>query len=176
MYVWLLVRQYLALVEYKDVRNWLDGMAWGLWHHVKSSIVGEGIFDTSKVRIFDSICVFNTILVYIGPLHTQNQEPVTIAIQSLSLVEKVESVQVRFTLHLRDQRSTWMQDGCKVYTWHQMDRVSWSLGPFCQNHLLEVGLTQIQKTMALDKLKKERWYILFYDAWEPARIKKPSLK
>ena len=36
-------------------------------------------------------------------------------LQALSLVEKVEPVQVRFTLRLRDQRSMWMQDGCKVY-------------------------------------------------------------
>ena len=34
---------------------------------------------------------------------------------SLSLVEKAEPVQVRYTLRLRDQRSMWMQDGCKVY-------------------------------------------------------------
>ena len=30
-------------------------------------------------------------------------------------MEKVELVQVCFTLHLRDQWSMWMQDGCKVY-------------------------------------------------------------
>jgi hypothetical protein len=35
--------------------------------------------------------------------------------QALSFVEKVEPVQVGFTLRLRDQRSMWMQDGCKVY-------------------------------------------------------------
>ena len=51
----------------------------------------------------------------LGPLHTQDWEPVTITLQALSLVEKVEPVQVRFTLCLRDQRRMWMQDGCKVY-------------------------------------------------------------
>ena len=51
----------------------------------------------------------------LGPLHTRDWEPVTSTPQALSLVEKVEPVQVRFTLHLRDQRSRWMQDGCKVY-------------------------------------------------------------
>jgi hypothetical protein len=39
----------------------------------------------------------------------------TIALQAHSVVEKTEAVQVCFTLHLRDQRSKWMQDGCKVY-------------------------------------------------------------
>ena len=39
----------------------------------------------------------------------------TIALQALSLVEKAEPVQVRFTLRLRDQGSMWMQDVCKVY-------------------------------------------------------------
>ena len=42
-----------------------------------------------------------------GPLHSKH---------SLSLVEKVEPVQVRSTLCSRDQHSLWMQDGCKVYT------------------------------------------------------------
>ena len=49
----------------------------------------------------------------LGPLHTWDWEPVTITLQALSLVEKVEPVQVRFTLRLRDQHSMWMQDGCK---------------------------------------------------------------
>ena len=39
----------------------------------------------------------------------------TITLQALSLVEKVEPVQVGSTLRLRDQWSMWMQDGCKVY-------------------------------------------------------------
>jgi hypothetical protein len=70
----------------------------------------------------------------------------TITLQALSLVEKVEPVQVRFTLCLRDQRSMWMQDGYKVY----MDSYTTSIGPCFMvtwitftNHLLEeVGLTQ----------------------------------
>ena len=37
----------------------------------------------------------------------------TITLQALSLVEKAGPVQVCFTLHLRDQRRLWMQDGCK---------------------------------------------------------------
>ena len=42
-----------------------------------------------------------------------------------------------------DVKSTW------IPTWHPMDHVSWSLGLFSRNHLLEVGLTQNWETMAL---------------------------
>ena len=62
----------------------------------------------------------------------------TIALQALSLVEKAELVQVRFTLRLKDQRSMWMQDGCIVYMA--------SNGSFhghltiFKNHLLEVDI------------------------------------
>ena len=51
----------------------------------------------------------------LGPLHTQEWQPATITLQALSLVEKVEAVQVHFALRLRDQWSMWMQDGCEVY-------------------------------------------------------------
>jgi hypothetical protein len=51
----------------------------------------------------------------LGPLHTQDWEPVTITLQALSLVEKAEPVQVHFTLRLRDRRSMWMRDGFKGY-------------------------------------------------------------
>ena len=69
----------------------------------------------------------------------------TIALQALSLVEKAEPVQVRFTLRLRDQQSMWMQDGCKVYMDSYMTSngscfmVTWII---FKNHLLKVGLTQ----------------------------------
>ena len=77
------------------------------------------------------------------------------ALCALSLVEKAEPVQVHFTLRLRDQLSMRMQDGCKVYTDSCMTsngsrfRVTWII---FQNHLLEVGLTQNQETMALRSL------------------------
>ena len=45
-----------------------------------------------------------------------------------------------------DVKSTWTP------TWHRMGHVSWSLGLFSQNHLLEVGLTQNWKTMILRTL------------------------
>jgi hypothetical protein len=44
-----------------------------------------------------------------------------------------------------DVQSTW------VTTWHQTDHVTWSLG-FFKNYLLEIGLTQNRKTMALRML------------------------
>ena len=59
-----------------------------------------------------------------GMLHnkghfTRDWEPVTSTLQALSLVGKAETVQVRFTLCLRDQRSTWMQDGSKGHFTHK---------------------------------------------------------
>ena len=56
--------------------------------------------------------------------------------------KRVEPVQVRFTLRSRDQRSMWMQDGCKVYMDSYMASngscfmVTWII---FKNHLLEVG-------------------------------------
>jgi hypothetical protein len=106
-----------------------------------------------------SICITPNCNTHLGPLHTQDWEPMTITLQALSLVEKAELVQVRFTLHSRDQHSMWMQDGCKAYMDSYMDSymasngscsmVSWII---FNNHLLEVGLTQIQETMALRTL------------------------
>ena len=90
------------------------------------------------------------------PLHTWDWEPMTIALQALSLVEKVEPVQARFTLRLRDQQSTWMQDGRKPY----MDSYVASNGScsmaawiLFKNHLSEVDLTwNHRETMALRTL------------------------
>ena len=39
----------------------------------------------------------------LGPLHTQDGEPVTNSLQALSLVEKAEPFQDHFTLRLTDQ-------------------------------------------------------------------------
>ena len=67
------------------------------------------------------------------------------AIQALSLVEKVELVQVHFTLHLGDQRSMWRQGGCTVYIDFFMASngsclmVTWVI---FRNHFLEVSVTQ----------------------------------
>ena len=81
----------------------------------------------------------------LGPLHTRDREPVTITLQALSLVEKVEPVKVCFTLRLRDQQSMRMQDGCKVYMGSYVAlngscfMVTWII---FKNHFLEVCLTQ----------------------------------
>jgi hypothetical protein len=80
---------------------------------------------------------------------------VTITLQALSLVEKAEPVQVRFTLHLRDQQSKLTQDGYKVY----MDSYLASNGScfmitwiVFKNYLLEVVRTQNQETKTLRTL------------------------
>ena len=75
-----------------------------------------------------------------------------------SLVGKVEPVQVRFTLRLRDRQSMWMHDGCKVYMNSYMAShgsrfmVTWVV---FKNHLLEVGLTRNRETMALQTLTSD---------------------
>ena len=43
-------------------------------------------------------------------------------------------------------KSTWTS------TWHRLEHVSWSLGLFSRNHLLEVGLAQNWETMAFQML------------------------
>ena len=76
-----------------------------------------------------------------GHFPTRDWGPVTIALQALSLVEKAELVNVRFTLRLRDQRSMRMQDGCKVCMASNGScfMITWTI---FKNHLLEVGRTQ----------------------------------
>ena len=94
------------------------------------------------------------------PLGTWDREPATITLQALSLVEKAEPVQVRFPLCLRDQRSMWMQGGCKVYMDSYMASngscfvVTWII---FRNHLLEVSLTQNWETMWLWNVLKD-WF------------------
>jgi hypothetical protein len=94
----------------------------------------------------------------------------TITLRALSLVEKAEPVQVCFTLRLRDQWSMWMHDGCKVYMDSYMASkgscfmITWTIS---KNHLLEVGLTQNRKTMALQTLTTVKLFD-FYHVWGPA--------
>ena len=94
----------------------------------------------------------------LGPhvsLHKRGREPGIVIFQAHSLVGKVELVQVRFTLRLRNQRSKWMQDGCEVYMDSYMTSngscvmITWII---FKNHMLEVGLTQSRETMALRTL------------------------
>jgi hypothetical protein len=102
-----------------------------------------------------------------GPFHAWDWEPMIITLQALSLVEKAEPVQVRFTIHLRDRRSMWMQYGCKVYMDSYMASdgscfmVTWTI---FKNHFLEVGLTQNLETMALGMLTIiELFYFVMYE-------------
>jgi hypothetical protein len=124
-------------VEYSSHSAWM----WGIIHIILSlpHNIAMGLND----------------VMLSGPLHTQEWEPMTITLQALSLVEKVDPVQVRFTLHLRDQQSMWTQDGCEVH----MDSSIASSGScfmvtwvIFKNHLLETCLAQNRKTMALRTL------------------------
>ena len=100
-----------------------------------------------KTRVYQWMlwCLPPSACANLGPLHTRDWEPMTITLQALSLVDKAEPLQVRFTLCLRDQGSMWMQDGCKVYMDSYMASngscftVTWIV---FNNHLLDVGLTQ----------------------------------
>ena len=108
----------------------------------------------------------------LGTLQTRDWEPVTVTLQALSLVERAEPSQVCFTPHLRDQRSIWMQDGCKVYMESYMAlngscfMATWTI---FKNHFLEVGLTQNRKTMPLWTFTTIDWFY-FYHVWGPAWI------
>jgi len=67
---------------------------------------------------------------------------------------------------LRDQRSMWMQYGCKVY----MDFYMASNGSCFKNHLLEVGLTQNWETWHSECSQPLVYFILFHHVWDPAWI------
>jgi hypothetical protein len=107
-------------------------------------------------------------------LHTRDWEPMTITLQALSLVEKAEPVQVRFTLRLRDHRSMWIQDGCKVY----MDSYVASNGSCL---MVTCILFYFKKPPLGDRPGTKlgdrntpnahnHWFILFYHAWGPSWI------
>ena len=96
------------------------------------------------------------------PLHTQDWEPVTITLHALSLMEKVEPVQVHFTLCLRDQQSMWMQDECKVYMDSHMASnescfmVTWII---IKDHLLEVGNGSLKRSENMSRFHfPSRWF------------------
>ena len=119
-------------------------------------MISTGCAQKSPRTLSMLICMHNCTRQCWGPLQTRDWEPVTITLQALSLVEKAELVQVRFTLRLRDQQSMCMQNGCKVYMDSYMVpngscfMVTWTI---FINHLLKVGLTQNHReTMALQWL------------------------
>ena len=105
-------------------------------------------------------------------LHTQDWEPVTITLQALSLVEKVELVQVHFTLSLRDQRSVYACE-CKmdvkstwVFTWHQMDHVPWSFGVFSKITSWSRSNSKLRDHGTQNA--RNCWFVLFCYVWGPA--------
>ena len=83
---------------------------------------------------------------------SETEGPWQLHFRALSIMEKTEPLQIRFTLRLRDQWSEWIQDECKVYMDSSMASngscfmVTWII---FKNHLLEVGLTQNRKTIPL---------------------------
>ena len=97
---------------------------------------------------------------HLGPPRTRDWEPVTITPQPLSLVEKAELVQVHFTLYLRDQRSTWMQDGCKVY----MDSCRISNGSCFMVILI------VFKNKAFGGRPNNFWFVICHHVWGPTWI------
>ena len=91
----------------------------------------------------------------LGPLHTRDWEPATITLRALSLVKKVEPIQVRFTHSWGTNGVCECKMDVKVYIDSYMASngscfmVTWAL---FKNHPLEVGMTQNQETMALRTL------------------------
>ena len=86
----------------------------------------------------------------------------TITLQALSLVEKAETVQVRFTLYARGTKGVReCKMDVKVYTDSYMElnrscfMVIWII---FKNHLLKVGQTQNQETMTLRTLTAVGWF------------------
>jgi hypothetical protein len=109
----------------------------------------------------------------LGPLHTRDWEPVTITLQALSLVEKAEPVKVHFTLHLRDQWSLWMQDGCEVYMDGFLHGIQWimfhcHLDYFQKSPLGGRPNTKLGGCGTLNTYNC--WFILFYHVWGSAWI------
>ena len=79
-----------------------------------------------------------------------------------SLVEKVEVLQVPFTLCLRDQWSKWMHNGCKVYL-DYFQKPSLRYGPN----------TKLRNHCTLKSHK--HWFLIFYHVWGH-HMNKNSLK
>jgi hypothetical protein len=109
-------------------------------------------------------------------MHTWDWRPMIIAVHTLWLVEKAEPVQVRLTLHLKDQRSKWMQDGCKVY----MNSYMRSNGSCFMVHLDSFQKPCLFKRRPNTKsgdhgtLKAHNcWFIIFYHVWQPCMNRNP---
>ena len=111
-------------------------------------------------------------LCYLRSLHTRDREPVTIPLQALSLVEKVEPVQVRFTLRLRDQQSMWMQDECKVYMGF-LHIIRWIMFHGHLNYFQKLpleGRPNPKPRHHGTPNTYNRWLVMFYHVWGPTWI------
>ena len=107
------------------------------------------------------------------PLHTWDWEPVSNTRKALSLVEKVEPVQVRFTLHLGDQWSMWMQDGCKSPHGF-LHGIEWIMFYGHLDYFQKPPLGGRSNTKSGDHGTPNghnRWFILCYHVWGAAWIK-----
>jgi hypothetical protein len=126
----------------------------GGWNFMQLASRGIGPASNHKAafRMRWSRASVSCVKWLVGPLHTRDWKPMTITLQTLSLVEKAKLVHVCFTLHSRDQHSLHGLLHCKVYIDSYMASngscfmVTWII---FKNHLLEVGLTQNWETMAL---------------------------
>ena len=109
----------------------------------------------------------------LGPLHTQDWEPVTITLQALSLVEKGGAgPSSSFTPCLRDQWCMWMEGGCKVYLdSYKAPNRSWFMITWTvfENPPLGGSSNTNRETMALRMLTTVG-LSYFYHMWGPTRI------
>ena len=102
---------------------------------------------------------------HLGPLHTRDWEPVTITLQALSLVEKAEPVQVRFT------RGTNGECECKmdVKSLHGvLHGIKWMMFHGHLDYFQKPSLGGRPKTKSGDRSTPNahnRWFIIFYHVW-----------
>ena len=101
-----------------------------------------------------------------GPLHQWDWEPATVALQALSLVEKVEPVQFSFILRLRDQRSMWSLHGF-------LHGIEWIMIHGHLDYFQKLPLGGRANSKLGDHgtpNAHNHWFILFYHLWGPAWI------
>ena len=113
---------------------------------------------------------------YLGPLHTRDWEPVTITLQPLSLVEKAEPVQVRFTLHfIEGPREYW--SARRMLSLHGfLHGIKWIMfhghSDYFQKPLLGGRLNSKPEDHGTPNVHN-RWFIIFNHVWRPAWIENP---
>ena len=104
------------------------------------------------------------------PLHTRDWGHVTITLQTLSLLEKVEPVQVRFTLCLRDQRSMWLNARWMQSLHGFVHGIEWIMFHGHLDYFQKPPLGGRPNTKPRDHgtlNAPNRWFIPFYHGWAP---------